>query len=530
MSTPPAPAFTAEHLGRWRAAAVGWASRVVLVVGWFVAFGYTVLTEATCTVAEPCLPDPLVSVLVAAGLATPWLLWREPVLGCVAGVVFGLVVALSDDGDGVRLAFGLHGLACLVVGWRLLDGRRAQAAVFAAVARRIRVHRAATTRWTWRSPAAVVLLVLAALAVVRYGQATAALTAHQRSATTIAARVEQVDDVEVVLDLGAVDRHFPVLDPGDYQPGDLVPVRVDGDWAELAAEPEDVTYWLTFVAAATALALLLLARDGTARRRVRRVLAEPVPGVAVLVRPDRWNRAVLHTVDGRPFAVLPVTVLGDLEDESVEAVAVGELSVGGWVVLVTEDAVLVPGRPLKEFRGELPVPVEPVEPEELHHVALEVPPLPVPLEPADREVLTSRVTYAAAIGLVVLVAAFPPWRESVPLLCAAFGAAVLGWLRGRPSTVFHADHVTIRSWVRTYRVPWSLVRSVRRDGEQLVLEVEPDSWFLLAPFRRDVAEVGALARRLRELAPAGGRVTTRLGAAWLVAAAALLIAAGWLWF
>ncbi|MFI9814940.1 hypothetical protein [Saccharothrix variisporea] len=516
--------FTAEHLRRWEAPAVPfWVYRGVLVVGWCVAFGYAVSIPVTCTPASPCLPDAGFSVAAALVLATPVLLWREPVLGCCVGALFGLLEVAFEEHDGIRLAFLLHGLACAVVALWLVEARRAQHRVFGEVSTVVTVSRPVPPRFTGRSLVAGLMLVVGVLAFVRYAVVASALADHETAAVEVSARVVAVEQYAVKVALPSGERSFPVLSPESYGVGRSVPVRTDEDWAELVSEPEDVTFPLTVMAVALGMAVFLRLRDVSARRAAERVLHGPAPAVEVLVRADLRGRAVLHTVDGRPFASMPVS--GRFEDERM--LAVGDLSHGGWVVLVTPDQALLPTRPLRPHHRVLPNPDDPGE--ELLGVALEVPPLPMPVHPADRDVRAGRWLFLAAV-VCTAGAAFLDGPAVITVLWTGGTCLVAGWLRGRPSAVFHQDHAAIRSWLRIYRVPWSEVTSIRRVGDRLVLELESGTRFTLAPSRRDVAELGAVARRLHDLSPHGGEVTSRPGGALPVALWFLLVAGAILWF
>jgi len=516
--------FTAEDLRRWEAHTVpAWVCKGVLLVGWVVAFGYSAATASTCSPASPCQPDPWLSVFAAALLATPVLLWREPVVGCALGTAFGLLEVVFEADEGIRVAFGLHGLACALVGLWLVEARRAQHRVFGEISAPTVVRRAAPARFTGRSVAAALLLVVGGLALVKYVVDSADVTEHTTAAVRVNGTVVSVAEFAVTVELQSSQRTFDVLAPESYAVGMDVPVLVDGQWAELVSEPRDVTLPLTVMALTLGMAVFLRLRDVAGRRAAQRFLGGPAPSVEVLVRADGRGRAVLHAVDGRPFGSIAVT--GAFDDGRMTAV--GDLSHGGWVVLVTPDRVLLPNRPLRPHHRALPRRDGPGE--ELLGVALEVPPLPFPVPPHRRDVVAGRWLLAAAAFLTA-GAANLDGPVVLTALWSAGTCAVAGWVRGRPSAVFHHDHASVRSWLRTYRVPWSEVTSIRRDGERLVLELESGARFTLAQSTRPVAELGAIARRLHDLAPHGGELTSRPGGALpaalcfaLVAAAVLLL-------
>ncbi|MEU4804174.1 PH domain-containing protein [Actinosynnema sp. NPDC023587] len=516
--------FTAADLRRWEAHAVpAWVYKGVLLAGWGFAFGYAITTPTTCTSAAPCHPDAWLSVVAAALLATPVLLWREPVLGCALGAGFGLVEMMSEADEGIRLAFGLHGLACALVALWLVEARRAQHRVVGPISAPVRVPRATPVRFTGRTVVALLMLLVGVLALVKYLVDATELDEHTVAAVRVGGTVTAVGEHDVTVRLPSSQRTFDVLSTEGYAVGADVPVRVDGGWAELVAEPRDVTFPLTVMAVSLGMAAFLRLRDLAGRRAWQRVFAGPSPAVEVLVRADQRGRAVLHTVDGRPFASVPVS--RPFEDDRM--LAVGDLSHGGWVVLSGPDGVLLPTRPLRAGHRELPRSDGPGE--ELLGVALEVPPLPYPVPPLRRDVVAGRWLFAAALFLVV-GATTVDGPVVLTALWTAGTCVLAGWVRARPSAVFHRDGASVRSWLRTYRVPWSAVTSIRRDGDRLVLELESGARFTLAPSRRPVAELGALARRLHDLAPArDDDVTTRFGGVLPVVLCFAIAAGAVLW-
>ncbi|MEV0675539.1 hypothetical protein AB0I60_03355 [Actinosynnema sp. NPDC050436] len=516
--------FTADDLRRWEAHAVpAWVCRGVLLVGWGFAFGFAISAPTACTPTAPCLPDPWLSVVAAALLATPVLLWREPVLGCALGALFGLAEVLSDAEEGIRLAFGLHGLACALVALWLVEARRAQHRVVGRISAPVRVPRATPARFTGRTAVAVLMLLVGVLALVKYLVDSSELAEHASAATRVGGRVTAVGEHDVTVRLPSSQRTFDVLATDGYPIGSEVPVLVDGQWAELVAEPQDVTFPLTVMTVSLGMALFLRLRDLAGRRAWQRVFAGPAPGVEVLVRADVRGRAVLHTVDGRPFASMPVSQ----PFEDARMLAAGDLSHGGWLVLSGPDGVLLPTRPLRPHHREPPRFDDPGE--EILGVALEVPPLPYPVPPHRRDVVAARWLFAAALFLTV-GATTVDGPVVLTALWTAGTCVLAGWVRGRPSAVFHRDHASVRSWLRTYRVPWAAVTSIRRDGDRLVLELESGTRFTLASSRRPVGELGALARRLHDLAPGHDQeVTSRFGGALPVVLCFAVAAGAVLW-
>ncbi|MBL7262173.1 hypothetical protein [Paractinoplanes lichenicola] len=363
---------------RWAAAAVPWwVSRVGLLLGWVVAVLVAVAADnRACSVADPqvCGPDVTFAVGIVILLATPVLLWWLPLAGCAAGVVFAVLDVIYDDLRAANVAFALHGLLCLAVAAWIVSARRRQAAVVAEVAEPVRLDTELTERlrdsvpgWGGRSVIAGLLIVIGAIGLAWYNHRTDQVARHEAAAVRAEAVVRSVDNSEgtVVLE---VPRPVEVDVLGSYEPGQVVPVLVDGDWVRPVDEPEDVTVWLSIGLGALALALLLLVREQRMRAARRRLLSGgPLPGVELTAAPDQ-GRALLH--DG--LALVPVAstprrlsrprLTGEevkwedswkTEETRPQPVTVaGDLRDGGWVLLLTEDAVLLPEAPVRTPRRQ----------------------------------------------------------------------------------------------------------------------------------------------------------------------------------
>ncbi|MBB4690583.1 hypothetical protein [Paractinoplanes abujensis] len=378
--TPTIPALDGPHLERWTAAAVPWwVPRTGLLGGWAVAVLVAVAADnRACSVADPgvCGPDVTFAVAIVVLLATPVLLWWLPPAGCAAGVLFAVLDVSYDDLRAANVAFALHGLLCLAVAAWIVSARRRQAAVVAEVAGTVRLDAALTERlrdsfpgWGGRSVLAVLLILVGAVSLAWYHHRDDQVARHEAAAVRADAVVRGVDNSEgtVVLE---VPRPVKVGVLGSYEAGQVVPVLVDGDWVRPVNEPEDVTVWLSIGLGALALALLLLIREQRMRAARRRLLSGPLPAVELTAAPDE-GRALLH--DG--LALVPVAstprrlprprLTGEdvtwedgwrTEQTRPQPVTVaGDLRDGGWVLLLTEDAVLLPEAPLRTPRRR-PVP------------------------------------------------------------------------------------------------------------------------------------------------------------------------------
>lgn len=221
----------------------------------------------------------------------PVLMLVRPWLGVLAGFGAGAYLAASPDWTWVRIVFGLHALLCLVVlagfRWRM----RAQRRVFAEVA----------------APVALDL----------------------PGDLTVKTRTRLLPVMTVLLGGTGVGLGF------------------------LAAQ----WWWLTglFVVAAC----------------TRMVAAQVLPprllagrGVGLLVRADENGRVVLVTEALNPVASFnvaqvmhrrdsedPMLTLGNDEPGRtplVPATVIGDLRVGGWVLVVTDDCLLLPNGPVRD--------------------------------------------------------------------------------------------------------------------------------------------------------------------------------------
>lgn len=434
MTRPGAPALTDEMAARWRAALVPWwVPRILLVAGWVVAVVAAAAGDAAaCTAADPGVCGADVSFAWAAVplFATPVLLWWLPLGGCAAGTLFAVLDVMYDDVPSARVAFGVHGLLCVAVGGWLVASRRRQLAIVAETAVPVRLDpvlaervRSAWSGWGERTVAAGALVVAGIAGVGWYGHRADTVAAHVSAAVRVDATVRAVDAEHAVITVegpqGLGPTRLDVLEPADYDAGQVVPVLVDrtGDepWVRLVAEPEDPTGWLTAGLGAFALAGVLLVREQRMRSARRRVLRGPVSAVEVTTEPDDNGHAALQAGAGArrvllgvvPVTAVPVHATASLMDDDNHdddddghwtpdevdafgrgwrgetdgatadvpalrggpretATAIGDLRDGGRLMLVTDTAVLLPEAPLRVPR-RLPwqAPAQPPVPEPL---------------------------------------------------------------------------------------------------------------------------------------------------------------------
>ncbi|MGZ6793696.1 MAG: hypothetical protein ACXVFV_12125, partial [Mycobacteriales bacterium] len=341
----------------------------------------------------------------------------------------------------------------------------------------------------------------------------------------------------------------------------------DPSWRRLVAEPYDPTGWQALGNGAVALLALAAVSEARRRRAVRSVASSARPGVQV--RADLLPYEATLFSAGRDSVPIGTVVLatqpagGDVRPEPEPdarafgdewrapgapdedtpstapvpepAVLVGDLREGGWAVLVTEDGVLVPQRPLRLVHPReqsLPAVVgrllrraprapEPVDDGALPGVpveaASEVPSLGVPsaVRPVRRQrqlgallCLTALVAGPAA----VLWLADGWYQRGVVVLLG--GQLLLAGLHRRTQRLrlLHDRLEVVGPW-RSTRVPWDRLHGARQDGAVLLLAWEPDVVLAAGPLELEgsaqdpvdvAASVGATAVRLRERALALG--------------------------
>ena len=403
--------LTAEAADHWtRAGVPRWVPRVGLTVLWLAVCVAAVSTDNThCTPDDPsiCGPDRAFDAWVVVLVGTPVLLLWMPLLGCIAGVAFAMADLVYDDAGLSRIGFAVHGLACaLVAGWLRAAAARQQRIAgeagggFAASARSAR----SDIPWLRSRPlAAAALVLVAAASFAWYGRVTGQERTHVARSQLVDAEIvgRNSDDSTITLLIDDRRRAVDVLDTDDYRTR-TTPVLVDPldpTWLRLVAEPQDPGGWEAGGLGALTLAALLLGRELTRRRAVRRLLTGDHPALLVQVRPYRESDG-----DLLPAAPAEGPVIGELalqwppteptvdeddrgeegwgaafgrawrgddfvEDDSddgnevdleleppppdpVPVVLLGALHDRGWVLAVDDDGVRLASSPLRLQRAE----------------------------------------------------------------------------------------------------------------------------------------------------------------------------------
>ncbi|MBM2618505.1 hypothetical protein JIG36_23390 [Actinoplanes sp. LDG1-06] len=553
MRRPGAPVLDERRIGRWGAAAVPWwVPRVVLLLGWVAAVGAAVAGDSRpCSTVDPlvCGPDVTFAVALVVLLATPVLLWWLPLAGCAAGIAFAVADLVYDDVPAANVAFAIHALLCLAVAVWLVAARRRQAGIVAEVAGTVRLDSALAERlrdsfpgWGGRTLIAAVLVLAGAGGLAWYGHRAGQVVAHESAAVRVDAVVRSADndEGEIVVEVPQPVR-VGVLDP--YEAGQVVPVLVDGSWVRPVAEPEDVTGWLSAGLGALALAALLLVREQRMRSARRRLLSGELPAVELTAEPDAENRAVLAgdmalvPVVASPLTLSRPHLTGEDVDwadgwggpaEPQTVTVAGDLRDGGWVLLVTDDAVLLPEAPLRTPRNRPEMPEDPPGEPLPDTDPGDLPELPVVLRmpPRDRVFGALLLLGFAAAPALVLTGLTDGWWDSGIVLWVGGLMTYGGWDRLNARVRLTRGGLVVHDRWRVHHVPWHRLREVRRDDKGLWLEWEPDVTFRMSGVDE---HWGPVMMRLRDLSLAagdpGGDVTGRLSGGLVVGLAYLAVVA-----
>ena len=608
---PTARPLTAETAARWvRLAVPQWVPKVILTVGWAVALATAFAGDnRLCTPADPaiCGPDQAFAVWIVVCLATPVLLLWMPLAGCATGIAVGLTDLARDDGLAGQIAFGTHALACaLVAGWLLRSSARqdrlaldAAGGATAVAPGPLRVDYAHDGQTVVTRCCAGLLVVVGAGLFAWYRHDAGIEQRHLARAVQVTARIDQAgrDDNEILVTVTSAngpagDLMLDVDDTAAYRVGDTTPLLLDPNdstWMRLAAEPQDSTGWESAGIGALALALALALRDAAGWRARRRLSSGEHPALAVRLIPDDDNTVLVLPAAGEgPGADLalarldvtwqPATAsaawtarpgwtnsseggvdfgggvdpddvrLSAWSDRPADAVLIGNLRAGGWVLLLTNAGLLVPWTPVRPLgvrsigreillrrrmwfqrveaadgpdgrrrsRRSLDnyvraypdsLPGRPIAASALRAE----PALPyLARSPARvrRVWLLSMIATTVAVPIVVLTVGLGDGRwvfttVLVGQLLLTEAGPVVHRIR------FTQDHLEIVSDRWVHEVPWEQLRSVRRCGDKLSLAWRSGTGAVVGPF----------AEPDLELAAAGGEPADRLeqlGAAMLL--------------
>lgn len=528
-----------------------WTYRWLLPVVWLGAITASFIGDTgRCSAEDPsvCGPDLTFSFGVIACFASLVLLWWQPIVAALAGVLFMVLDLRYDDVGSARVGWSVYGVLCAALLLWTFVSRRSQRSLSARMPRQpVQVPPAARTGISGRLLVAAALLLVgaAALGLLRW--------MDQREETHVRRAVEQTAvakatnaDGELVLQLpDGSSRTVSVLD--DYDTGAQVPVLVDPadrDWVRLRAEPADNTFWYTVAGGAGVLAFLFVLRDLRLRRaRPRRSWS----GQGLLVRIDPHVSAAfaVRSADGTVLLGFLDSELDDDEsdlrlleafsalDEEEQADApaklkrewaetlqryrghallVGDLVEGSWPTLLLGGQVLRPVSPFRAPRklpwrgetvGSLAVDIEPqddapaapaIEP------ARVVPTLPweVPLRARAWWSLPGLI--AVLLVAPLAVGAFANWGQWFAAFMATLAGAQLVHSLGSRA-LFRVTATATDLWIRTgwtdQRLSWQSVESVEVEDEAVSLEAG-DDWHVVGGIAdKDLTQVAAVFETLR---------------------------------
>ncbi|WP_143532762.1 hypothetical protein [Saccharothrix sp. ALI-22-I] len=313
MGKPSAPVADWPFAEEWQALGTGRAGRVLMgVLSWLAAFVIALFADSSD--ADSPIPQSVRYVVV---LATPLVLVARPRLGCAVAVVSAVLLGIAGEPPSVVVPFAVNAALCAYFLARFLIGPRRQRRLFAQIATPVSIELPADDVVSRRVPALRVfviscLLVLAALAVWAWSG----------------------------------------------NPGVWLWVGVIG-----------------FVLA------VQITRLTAVRLAARRLVSRPGPGVQVLISAEQGPRLILFTADKHRLrlAWLPLNEIvhrsADAEtpdvrafraaipevedvkppDDLFPATVVGDFRVGGYVAIVTDHAVLLPGGPLRALSADPPM-------------------------------------------------------------------------------------------------------------------------------------------------------------------------------
>ena len=542
--------MTGDLAARWAGTVVpSWLYRWLMPVVWLGAIVASVAGDTRpCSIEDPtvCGPDRTFSLAMIACFASLVLLWWQPIVAAVAGVVFMVVDLRYDDITSAQIGWTVYGVLCAVLLIWIFTSRRRQHSLAARMPRQqAEVPAAATIGVTSRLLVAGALLLVGAAALGLMHWQDQREETHVRRAVEQTAVVKGVNkDGDLVLQLPNGSSHtVTVVD--HYDTGAQVPVLVDpadSDWLRLRAELADNTPWYTVAGGAWALAVLFLLRDIRLRgARPRR--SWNGPALPVRIAPDASSAFAVRSADDAVLLGFLDTELDDEEsdlrlfdaftalDEDEggapaklkrewaetlkryrgDALLVGDLAEGSWPTLVIGDQVL---RPVSPFRAPRSMPWRAETTEGLSEQdtdsskpskpsldpAREVPTLPweVPLQARSWWSLPALI--AVLVVGPVAVGTLANWGEWFPALMAtAVGAQLVHSLGSR--AFFRVTATATDLWIRTgwfeRRLSWRGVEAVEVEEEGLSLEAG-DDWHVVSGIaNRDLAKVAAVFEALR---------------------------------
>ena len=518
MTIGTARGMTAERATAWvTGLATRW-RRWALVGAGVAAFVASALGESLdrCTPLDPsvCGPDPVFSAAVVLAVASVVLVWWFPLEAAACAVAFAVLDVRFDDVVAANVAW--TALALLHVGHVLVLRRereaRRRAVVDAFVDLPVEVR--GSTPVLAQDPglpigprhlAALALAVAAVACLGVLAQRLASEATHEARSVVVDAVVvstEGEDGLAYRLRLdetvAGVPREQVVETLDEYDVGQRVPVRVDPvdpGWTHLAAEPPDVTWWLSLAVGALLLAGVL-ARPLVSGRMHRRALAATMHTSGV---PVRWveveDELVPVLATDRDVVVAELETAGGprpagpeaprLEQQVRSGWLVGDVHDGGWCALLHPGGLELPAaplRPLPDLPGIDDTSLDPEIEEDLvawsDPVPVDAPcaALPAVLAPSllDRLLGLAAVLAGAAGGVWVLGWEEASWWQGIGVCLTAFTVVHWGVDRAVSAVRVDAEGIELVDPWRRHRVPMAAVSDVRVAGDDVVVVVGDD--------------------------------------------------------
>ena len=548
VTRPSARPLNAEVTSAWRAGRVPWWLPGGLVVGWVAALVISVASDnRPSSTVDPtlCGPDQAFAVSAVFLLATPVLLLWMPTVGCLAGVVFAVADVLFDGLEPARISWGVHGVACAMVGTWLILSRWHQRTVADVSSHAFAPATAHTERWGLRTVVAGLLVLLGAAMLARYAYRVVGEQDHLNRAEATVAMVVGVNDEDYTITLVTRSGQRHTIEVLDDYPIDsrhtVFTDPADPSWIRLAAEPDDATMWETGGLLCLVFAALLWWRAVSARRARAWLLTEAQPALAARLHTDDNGNVLIVAADDRygrhPLVVVPgacavragllpgdpdevyldedrepdwedVAAFGRwwrgeevvdhtrwLPADAVRATVLGRFAEGDWVAVVTDDAVLLPNGPLRPARPSLGMPWGNrsgaidrygAPPGRLATATglPTVPEPPITIRQPDRVRLVGLI--GALAGLVGVPAAIllglpGGWYEHGMAIWTGGWLTLGGVWRISRRLVLDRQGILVFRRLTALYVPWERIPGVRLDGDQIALAVEPDEVFMFGP-------------------------------------------------
>ncbi len=522
-------------------AAAGWAAAIAVSVA---------ADDRPCSVEDltVCGPDVRFSASATFLLGSVVLLWHRPVLAAVCAVVFAAADLLWDPTFVSNVAWAAYAVLVIVLTALRYRAQREQRTTADSVAVDLRVEAApvghrpcSRTEGILVLAAGLALLGAAGSLVAWRGAESDQAEARARSividGTVTALPPEDSEDSRLFVGL---DRVVDGIGPAvrvdsieEHAVGDRLAVRADPSdpgWTHLAAEPPDVTWWVTIAGLLTLGAAVCAARGVAGSLQRRKLSGSHLRGARVRWFLDEDGGVHFGPVDADEVvgAFAAHAPPADSEPQAfrrrtlTDGHLVGDLRRGGWVGVVAEGGRLLPKAPMVSGPG---TPFEPGDlaafddaPRRAYHegeadededaaeeewegLVDAVPKAAAGVLPWS-EPAPAGMRLAGRVGIVVLPLAYAGLSAWLDLgWDAAFAILLVGPVYGLALDAAFGRVVVDRSGIEiceglgVHRVPWSSVTRIRHGDDDVVIVGvrEQDDLELLADDSQGGVLAGAMA-------------------------------------